>query len=193
MFAVSNSCVNPIVYGMYTVDFRRKLRKLCACFPACVRFRFPSSPTQNSVHSTLVTLAPLPSKIGGRVIKMPCEPDTTTTSAEYRPKASGEYDANEAEKCRRSKLCDDDANVAASHALVEDDASVGVRSRRRSLRAISEGSGAESRFRRRFKDDANAARCWCDQRSLPQCVATCQQSSVATCQQSKKMDKEDTL
>jgi hypothetical protein len=30
MFAVSNSCVNPLVYGSYTMNFRRFLRKYCS-------------------------------------------------------------------------------------------------------------------------------------------------------------------
>lgn len=29
MFAVSNSCVNPLVYGSYTMNFRRFLRRYC--------------------------------------------------------------------------------------------------------------------------------------------------------------------
>lgn len=59
MFAVSNSCVNPIVYGSYTTNFKALSAKLCRCWssgnPPAIEHspmsRRPSGKTFNSWNS----------------------------------------------------------------------------------------------------------------------------------------------
>ncbi|RUS88620.1 hypothetical protein EGW08_003646 [Elysia chlorotica] len=39
IFAVSNSCINPIVYGMFTIKFKRELIRCCYCLQGHLRRR----------------------------------------------------------------------------------------------------------------------------------------------------------
>ncbi|KAL5004678.1 hypothetical protein ScPMuIL_018134 [Solemya velum] len=51
LFAVSNSCMDPIVYGMFTINFKREFRRCCCCFKSKKKDITPHPPEGRSQMS----------------------------------------------------------------------------------------------------------------------------------------------
>ncbi|XP_063432013.1 adipokinetic hormone/corazonin-related peptide receptor variant I-like isoform X2 [Mytilus trossulus] len=47
LFAVSNSCMDPIVYGMFTINFKREFLRCCCCLSKSWRSRHMAENTRN--------------------------------------------------------------------------------------------------------------------------------------------------
>ncbi|XP_072142477.1 adipokinetic hormone/corazonin-related peptide receptor variant I-like [Dermacentor andersoni] len=92
MFAVSNSCVNPLVYGSYTKSFKRILAQvdcwLCKVrggnYPACAKISAPTPLSQAACHTRAPALVVTEPAGGSKQRCLLCAPPIASNIREFQ-------------------------------------------------------------------------------------------------------------